>query len=61
MELKTRVDDKKVFAKIGLAILICMVVVNIVQSIYFTVVTVVDPALVQKPWIIWLLQLVFIL
>ena len=54
MELKTRVDDKKVFAKIGLSILICMAVVNIVQSIYFMVVTVVDPALVQKPWINYL-------
>lgn len=54
MELKMRVEDKKVFAKIGLAILICMIVVNVVQSIYFTVITLVDPTLVEKPWINYL-------
>lgn len=51
MELKTRIEDKKVFAKIGLAILICMIIVNIIQSIYFTIITLVNSTLAQKPWI----------
>lgn len=51
MELKTRVDDKKVFAKIGLATFICMIVVNVIQVIYYSVINLINPSLLQQPWI----------
>lgn len=54
MELKTRIEDKKVFARIGLAILVCMIVVNIIQSVYFIVLTLIDPSLLQQPWVNYL-------
>lgn len=41
MELKTKVNDKKVFAKIGLAILVCMIVVNVIQTIYYSAINVI--------------------
>ncbi|WP_196001016.1 type II CAAX endopeptidase family protein [Clostridium sp. 1001271B_151109_B4] len=51
MELKTRVDDKKVFAKIGLATFVCMIVVNVIQVIYYSVINLINPSLLQQPWI----------
>ena len=50
MELKTRTDNKKVFSKIGIAILICMILVNIVQSIYFMVINAISLDLSKQPW-----------
>ena len=35
MELKVKVDNKKVFNRIGLAIFVSMILVNIVQVIFF--------------------------
>ena len=50
MELKTKLDNKKVFSKIGLAILICMIVVNIVQGFYYGIINIFNPNLTSKPW-----------
>ena len=47
MELKTKVNDKKVFAKIGLAILVCMIVVNVIQTIYYSAINVIRPSLLE--------------
>ena len=51
MELKTKVNDKKVFAKIGLAILVCMIVVNVIQTIYYSAINVIRPSLLEQPWV----------
>lgn len=51
MELKTRVYDKKVFAKIGLATLVCMIAVNIIQTIYYSAINLINPSLLQQPWV----------
>ena len=51
MELKTKVNDKKVFAKIGLAILVCMIVVNVIQTIYYSAINIIRPSLLEQPWV----------
>ena len=50
MELKERISDKKVFAKIGLAILVCMLITSFVQGFYLGLLQVIDPNLLEKPW-----------
>ena len=54
MELKTKIEDKKVFTRIGFAVLVCMIVVNVVQVVYFSVLNLIDPGLLQKPWVNYL-------
>lgn len=54
MELKTRVNDRKVFARIGLAILVCMIVINIIQTIYFAAINSINPSLLEQPWVNYL-------
>ena len=49
MELKERISDKKVFAKIGLAILVCMLITSFVQGFYLGLLQVIDPNLLEKP------------
>ena len=50
MELKERISNKKVFAKIGLAILVCMLSTSFVQGFYLGLLQVIDPNLLEKPW-----------
>ena len=51
MELKVKVDNKKVFNRIGLAIFVSMILVNIVQVIFFGIIGVVNQELLSAPWI----------
>ena len=51
MELKVKVDNKKVFNRIGLAIFVSMILVNIVQVIFFGIIRVVNQELLSAPWI----------
>ena len=51
MELKVKVDNKKVFNRIGLAIFVSMILVNIIQVIFFGIIGVVNQELLSAPWI----------
>ena len=51
MELKVKVDNKKVFNRIGLAIFVSMILVNIVQVIFFGIIRVVNQGLLSALWI----------
>ena len=51
MELKVKVDNKKVFNRIGLAIFVSMILVNIIQVIFFGFIGVVNQELLSAPWI----------
>ena len=51
MELKVKVDNKKVFNRIGLAIFVSMILVNIVQVIFFGIIRAVNQELLSAPWI----------
>ena len=51
MELKVKVDNKKVFNRIGLAIFVSMILVNIVQVMFFGVIAVIDQELLSAPWV----------
>ena len=51
MELKVKVDNKKVFNRIGLAIFVSMILVNIVQVIFFGIIRVVNQELLSALWI----------
>lgn len=51
MELKVKVDNKKTFNRIGLAIFVSMILVNIVQVIFFGIIGVVNQELLSAPWI----------
>ena len=51
MELKVKVDNKKVFNRIGLAIFVSMILVNIIQVVFFGIIGVVNQELLSAPWI----------
>ena len=51
MELKVKVENKKVFNRIGLAIFVSMILVNIIQVIFFGIIGVVNQELLSSPWI----------
>ena len=51
MELKVKINNKKVFSKIGLATFVSMILVNIIQGIFFAVIGVVNQELLSAPWI----------
>lgn len=51
MELKVKVENKKVFNRIGLAIFVSMILVNIIQVIFFGIIGVVNQELLSAPWI----------
>ena len=48
MELKTKIEDKKVFTRIGFAVLVCMIVVNVVQVVYFSVLNLIRCRIITK-------------
>lgn len=51
MELKVKINNKKVFSKIGLATFVSMILVNIIQGIFFAVIGVVNQELLSAQWI----------
>lgn len=51
MELKVKVENKKVFNRIGLAIFASMILVNIIQVVFFGIIGVVNQELLSAPWI----------
>ena len=51
MELKVKVDNKKVFNRIGLAIFVSMILVNIIQVVFFGIIGVVNQELLSALWI----------
>lgn len=51
MELQTKVNHKKVFSKIGLAVFTSMLLVNIIQGVFFGIIGVVNQELLTAPWI----------
>ncbi|WP_195986911.1 type II CAAX endopeptidase family protein [Clostridium sp. D53t1_180928_C8] len=51
MELQTKVNHKKVFSKIGLAVFTSMVLVNIIQGVFFGIISVVNQEVLTAPWI----------
>ena len=51
MELKVKINNKKVFSKIGLATFVSMILVNIIQGIFFAVLGVVNQELLSAQWI----------
>ena len=50
MELQTKVNHKKVFSKIGLAVFTSMLLVNIIQGVFFGIIGVVNQELLTAPW-----------
>ena len=51
MELKVKVENKKVFNRIGLAIFASMMLVNIIQGIFFGVIGVINQELLSAAWV----------
>ena len=51
MELKVKVDNKKVFNRIGLATFVTMILVSIIQVMFFGVIAVIDQELLSAPWV----------
>ena len=51
MELKVKVNNKKVFSKIGLATFVSMILVNIIQVAFFGIIGVVNQELLSAQWI----------
>lgn len=51
MELKVKVENKKVFNRIGLAIFASMILVNIIQVVFLGIIGVVNQELLSAPWI----------
>lgn len=51
MELKIKEENKKVFNRIGLAMLVSMILVNVIQIIFFNIIGKVNPDLLSASWI----------
>ena len=51
MELKVKVDNKKVFSRIGLAVLVSMILIEFVQGFFFGFIGVANEELLAAPWI----------
>ncbi|WP_133015437.1 CPBP family intramembrane glutamic endopeptidase [Clostridium cuniculi] len=51
MELKVKVDNKKVFNRIGLATFVTMILVSIIQVMFFGVIAVINQELLSAPWV----------
>lgn len=51
MELKIKEENKKVFNRIGLAMLVSMILVNVIQIIFFNIIGKVNQDLLSSSWI----------
>lgn len=51
MELKIKEENKKVFNRIGLAMLVSMILVNVIQIIFFNIIGKVNQDLLSASWI----------
>lgn len=51
MELKIKEENKKVFNRIGLAMLVSMILVNVIQIIFFNIIRTVNQDLLSASWI----------
>lgn len=51
MELKIKEENKKVFNRIGLAMLVSMILKNVIQIIFFNIIGKVNPDLLSASWI----------
>ena len=51
MELKIKEENKKVFNRIGLAMLVSMILVNVIQIIFFNIIGKVNQDLLSTSWI----------
>lgn len=51
MELKIKEENKKVFNRIGLAMLVSIILVNIIQIIFFNIIAIVNQDLLSTSWI----------
>ncbi|MBS6183602.1 MAG: type II CAAX endopeptidase family protein [Clostridium celatum] len=51
MELKIKEENKKVFNRIGLAMLVSMILVNVIQIIFFNIIGIVNQDLLSASWI----------
>ncbi|MCI9069477.1 type II CAAX endopeptidase family protein [Clostridium sp.] len=51
MELKIKEENKKVFNRIGLAMLVSMILVNVIQIIFFNIIGTVNQDLLSASWI----------
>lgn len=51
MELKIKQENKKVFNRIGLAMFVSMILVNVIQIIFFNIIGKVNPDLLSSSWI----------
>ena len=51
MELKVKVENKKVFNRIGFAIFVTMILVNVIQITFFGIIGAINQELLSATWI----------